>query len=93
MNGDYGVYKPQGRVPAGATHIAKVMPVTGKQLEEMMLAGEERALQPMDEIIYLGYTLNTTHRGSSADRTSRAVVNPERVQALDFIEIALAVGK
>ena len=85
----YGVYKPQGRTPADSAKIAKVTAVTGNELEEEIRDGR---LQEDDEIIYLGWTLNTVHRGSSADRTKRAVVNPERVQSLDFIEIALAVG-
>ena len=88
--GLYGVYHPQGRKPSAGVPIAKVTAVTRNELAKMMSDG---SLGVDDEIIYLGYTLNTIHRGASADRTSRALVNTERVAALDFIEIALAVGK
>jgi hypothetical protein len=88
--GDYTVYKPQGRKPSAGMPIAKVVPVTRNKLAEMM---EDGSLGVDDEIIYIGYTMNTTHRGSSDDRTKRALVNTDRVAALDFIEIALAIGK
>jgi hypothetical protein len=100
---EYGTHKPKGRAPARGMAIAKIVPVTRNELHawqaepQLIVDGADtypnpKRLKEGDEIIYLGYTLNCVHRQSSIDRTKRAVVHPDRVSAVDFIELALAVG-
>ena len=92
---EYGTYKPKGREPRDGTRVAKVVPVTRDELGRIMglQAGAKDALTADDQIIYIGYTMNTTHRKSSMDAAKRATVNTDNVQAIDFIEVALGIGK
>lgn len=89
---DYGLHRPS-EFPSKQEEDVFIFRLTPVTLTEIIVSRDTKKKIEESECIFIGVCMNTVHKKSREEQINKSRINTEKLNKLDFIEVALKVSR